>query len=132
MLVDERPQWNIRQNVPAISNERLAAELGLNVFYPTAGFEQYRFVHERKIDSRVTVFRKCRHESFRQPMGVDEKFADTDVDQMIESKCNQRLLKNRNKRLWQFVSERTQPGAKSGAQDECLFDRGHHGRSANL
>ena len=34
-------------------------------------------------------------------MGVHEKFSETDIDQMIKRKSNERLLKNRYQRLGQ-------------------------------
>ena len=39
-------------------------------------------------------------------VGIDDEFFDAAVDQVIERKCDERFLKNRDERFWQIVCER--------------------------
>jgi hypothetical protein len=48
---------------------------------------------------------------------------------MIERKSDERLLKNRDERLWQVVRQRSQPFAKTCGQDKCLCDSAHEKNS---
>jgi hypothetical protein len=48
-------------------------------------------------------------------VGIDNKGADAKINEMIEGKSDERLLKNRHERLRQLVGERAQPGAKPRA-----------------
>jgi hypothetical protein len=43
---------------------------------------------------------------------------------MIERERNERFLKNRDERLGQFLSQRTQPRPQSGTKDKSLRDHG--------
>ena len=58
-------------------------------------------------------------------MRVDHEPAHPDVDQMIERKRYQRLLKNGNERLGNVIRQRTQAQAQSGPQNECMCDYVH-------
>src|SRR5438270_11571313 len=125
MFVNQRRQRDVSQNIAAVGNERIAAQLEFDIFDSAAGFEQNRFVDKLECFPRIMIFRKRLREHFREPVGVDENLFNADVDQMIESKSDQRLLKNRNERFRQFIGQRPQACSKTGAEDECLFDSRH-------
>src|SRR5437588_85094 len=125
MVVDQRLQPDVGQNIAAISNERFAAKLLLDVLDSAARVEQHRLIHEGQLAPRVTIFRKRSGKHFREPMGVDENFFDPEVDQVVERERDQRLLKDWDERLWQFFGERPKSRTEPGAEDECLFDHGH-------
>src|SRR6059036_3921032 len=71
---------------------------------------------------RVTVLGKKSPKQFREPVGVDEEPAHSAVYQMIERESDQRFLKNRYERFREVICQRTQTGAASGGQNECLGD----------
>src|SRR5438874_10949588 len=96
MLVDQRSQRNVRPNIAAISEEWFAAQLNLDVFDSAARFKKRRLVDESERFSGMRVFWKRFRESRRQSMGIDKEFVDSDVDQMVEDKRNQRFLKDRH------------------------------------
>src|SRR5206468_11967170 len=125
MLVDQRLQRDIRQNVAAIGDERLAAQMGFHIFDAATGFEQLRLVHERDGVTVVASRAKKVLEQFWKPVRIDDESAHPDVDQMIERKRYQRLLKNGNERLGNVIRQRTQAQAQSGSQDECMCDYVH-------
>src|SRR5215475_2746840 len=125
MLVDQRLQTNVGQNVAAIRDERPVSQFGFDVFDAAAGLEQDRLIDEVDRFPVVTVFRKCFGEFFRQSVGVYKNLVDAEVDQMIERESDERLLTNWDKRLGQFFREGAKSRAETGAEDECLFDPGH-------
>ena len=81
-----------------------------------ACFEQVRLVNERKSESRHTrLLAKKALEQFRMPVRVDDESVHSYGYQMIERKSNERFLKDRDERLRQIVSQRTQARAKAGS-----------------
>jgi hypothetical protein len=58
-------------------------------------------------------------------VGVDDEPAHSGVYQMIERESDQRFLKNRYERFGEIICQRTQTGAASGGQNECLGDFVH-------
>src|SRR5207249_12124708 len=74
----------------------------------------------------ISLVRECIRELLRQTVRVDNERFGAEVDQMIERKSDERFLENRHERLGQMVSQRTEPGSKPRAQNECLRDCGHH------
>src|SRR5437763_16968546 len=57
-------------------------------------------------------------------MGVDHEGFDSDAEKMIEDESDQRFLKNRNERLRQLLSQRTEARAQASGENEGLRD--HH------
>src|SRR5438132_9427627 len=130
VLVDQRLQRYVSQKVATVSKERFLSQLDFDVFDSAASLKQHRFVHKCERNSGIGVLRKHLREKFRQAMGVDEELLNSDVDRVIESKSDERLLKDRHQRFWQIVRERPKSYSKSGAEDECLFDPAHRARKA--
>jgi hypothetical protein len=58
-------------------------------------------------------------------MRINDELVHSRAHQMIERESDQRLLKDRNERLWQLVRQRTQTDAEPSAQNECLCDFVH-------
>src|SRR4029077_2500670 len=58
MLIDQRLQPHVGQNVPAISDERLAAQIGLEVLDSAAGIKKHRLVDQCERSSRIAISRK--------------------------------------------------------------------------
>ena len=58
-------------------------------------------------------------------MRVDDESVHSHVYQMIERESNERLLKDRDERLRQLLSQWTQARAKTRGQNECLSDFVH-------
>src|ERR1041385_1008391 len=72
--------------------------------------------------SAITSAGKKFAERFRPMMGVHDKGLDADRDQVIEDKCDQRFLENRDERFRQIFGKRTQSHSEAGAKDERLRD----------
>ena len=132
MFIDQGLKRYVGQNIPAIGYEWFAAESAFHVFYATTGFEQHGLVHEGELGFAVTVSGESVRENVRQPVGIDDKRTDSDLNQVIEGECDQRFLKNWNEWFWQLVSQRPQPRAQTGAQHECLSDRSHHANNCPM
>jgi membrane protein YdbS with pleckstrin-like domain len=58
----------------------------------------------------------------RQPMRIDNETLNSDGDQMIKRKGDERLLKNRDQRLWQFIGQRAQTHTQSRGKNKSLRD----------
>jgi hypothetical protein len=58
MFVDQRSQIDVRQDVPAIRDEWLAAEITFYILDAAAGFEQIRLMNQRDRMTGVAVFAK--------------------------------------------------------------------------
>ena len=54
------------------------------------------------------------------PVRVDDESVHSHAYQMIERESNERLLKDRDERLRQFVRQWTQARAKTSCQNKCL------------
>jgi len=59
------------------------------------------------------------------PVRVDNKSVHSHAYQMIERESKERLLKDRDERLWQFIGQWTQAHAKTRCQNERLSDLVH-------
>jgi len=55
-------------------------------------------------------------------MRIHDKRLQAGRNQMIEDKCDDRFLENRDERFGQLFGERTQPHSEPGAEDERLRD----------
>ena len=77
------------------------------VFDPAAGFEQIRLVDERSGKSSVAALGKEILKQFRMPVRVYDESVHSHAYQMIQRESNERLLKDRNERLRQVVSQWT-------------------------
>src|SRR5581483_2223060 len=114
-----RRKIDIGENVAAVSNERRAAEIALDVFNSAAGFEQHRLVHEFDL---LVAIRSDGGKFLREFVCVDDELANADVDQVIERESNEWFVKNRDKWLRQIFRERTKTRAESGAENKSLRD----------
>lgn len=102
------------------------------VFDAAACFEQVRFVNEGSGKAGILAGGKETFEQFRVPVRVDDESVHSYGYQMIERKSNERLLKDRDQRLWQLVGQRTQARAKAGRQNKCLSDFVHEQKIERL
>jgi len=90
-----------------------------------ARFEQIRFVNKR--DRKPGIFARSKEifEQFVMPVRVDDEFAHSHVDQMVERESKEGLLKDWDERLRHLFGQWTQTLAKTGCQNECLSDFVH-------
>ena len=58
MFVDQRLQVDVRQDVAAVGNERLAVKTAFYILDSAAGFEQLRLVNQRDRMAGIAVFAK--------------------------------------------------------------------------
>ena len=73
MLVDQRLEIDVRQDIAAVGEERLAAELTFRVLDTAASFEQVRLVNERGGEAGIVARGKETLEQFRMPVRVDDE-----------------------------------------------------------
>ena len=123
MLVDQRLQIDVSEDVAAVGDEGFHPEIGFDVLDAAARLEQNGLVHQLDgITFVVVLLREKALEKVRQLVRVDDERLHADVDQMIEGEADERLLENRNERLGQIIGERSQTRAESRTEDECLCD----------
>src|SRR6516225_11444827 len=96
---------DVGQNVSAISNERFVSQIGFNVFDSAAGFEKVRFVNEVQREPSVTILGKRLCESFREPVCIDKKSLDADVDQVIQGEGDEACVEGRDHRLREHICQ---------------------------
>src|SRR6266478_42196 len=106
MLVDQRLQIDIREDVAAIIDERFRPEIGFDILDAPAGVEQNGLVHQLDGMAFVVVLWEKALKEVWQLMRVDDERLHAYVDQMIEGEADERLLENRNERLGQIVGQR--------------------------
>src|SRR5262245_66572413 len=98
MLLKQRLQGEISQEVSAIDDEVISLQQVLHVLNATTCSEQDRFMS--KIDFTIPIcIAKNVCESFRPMMGVNDERLHAKADEMIERKSNERFLKDRNEWL---------------------------------
>src|SRR5450631_1658840 len=90
----------------------------LRVLDAAAGLEQIWFVNQFYRMAGINVSREEIFESVRELVSIDDERFHADVDQMIQRESNERLLENRNERLRQIVSQRTQSRTETSAKNE--------------
>ncbi len=73
------------------------------VFDAAARFEQIRLVNERDRKAGILTRPKEALEQSRVPVSIDDESIHSYAYQMIERESNERLLKDRDERLRQFV-----------------------------
>ena len=73
------------------------------VFDAAARLEQIRLVNERGGKAEILARGKEALEQFRMPVRVDDESVHSHAYQMIERKSDQRFLKDRDERFWEFV-----------------------------
>ena len=95
--------------------QRFIAQCLGNVREAAGSFEQLRFVKESNRPIAILRFAKNFGKSVGAMVRIDEKFCDADVDQMIKREGDERFLKDRDERLGEIISERTESRSKSGA-----------------
>ncbi len=122
MFLEEGSEREIGQDVAAVDEEILRAEERFGVLDSAASFEQDRLVHERDRSLAIGGFAQRNLEFFGQVMGVDDERFHAQRDEMIEREGDERLAENRDERLGQVIGERTEPFAKTGAEDKSLGD----------
>src|SRR5437016_5430866 len=66
----------------------------------------------------VSVINKVVPILVRQMMSINNKRLHPSRDEMIERKCNKRLLENRDERFWEIVSKWTKSLPQTSAQDK--------------
>ena len=70
--------------------------MGFHIFDAAAGFKQLRLVHKRDRAVFIAVRTEKALKRFGKFVCVDDELANPELDQMIERKRYQRLLKNGN------------------------------------
>jgi hypothetical protein len=103
MFVDQRLEFDVGQNITAVGQEGFAAEMTFCVFDPAARFEEVRFVNERGGKADILARGKEALEQFRMPVRVDDESVHSHAYQMIERESHERLLKDWDERLREFV-----------------------------
>ena len=58
MLVNQRLRINVRQDITAVSDKRIAGQNALHILNAAAGLQQLRLVHERNWAVGVAVLAK--------------------------------------------------------------------------
>src|SRR2546423_6012922 len=114
MFGNQRFERDVGQNIAAVNNEWFFPKNAFDVLDAAAGFEQVWLVHKRNRQARILVRGKKSLKQFRMPVRVDDEPVHSRADQMIKRKCDERLLKNRDEGLGDFVGQWTQARAKSG------------------
>src|SRR5690349_1201800 len=103
MFVNQRLQIDIGQNVAAVGQEMLAAEIAFCILDATASLQQFRFVNKRHRTAGIVALTKKVSEQFGIPVGVNNELVYSCANQLIECKSDKRLLKNRNEWLRQIL-----------------------------
>src|SRR5262249_61958993 len=90
VLVDQRLKIDVGQNIAAVGQERLAAEMTFRVLNAAARFEQVRLVN--KCDGKVSILARGKEslEQFRMAMRGDDESRHSYAYQMIRRKENHR------------------------------------------
>jgi membrane protein YdbS with pleckstrin-like domain len=122
MFGEQRFQRDVGQEIAAVRNEMLGTQQRFDVLDPAACPEDFRLVNQLNRMAAISSFPKQLLERRRAMMRVDDERFHAGGDEMIEHKCDERLLENRDKRLWQILGEGTEPGPESGTENECLRD----------
>src|SRR4029077_464603 len=122
MLVDQRLQIGVSEDVAAVSDEGFHPEIGLNVLDAAARLEQNGLVHQLDGMTLVVVLREKALERIRQLVRINNERLHADVDQVIEGEADERLLENRNEWLGQIIGGGSQTRDKTRTEDECLCD----------
>jgi len=140
---NEAVEAEIGQDVGVVDEDGLVADPGFDVLQASAGFEEDRFVEEG--DRRVAVDRSGgrgraqRIEGgrrrravisggvgeepdpfFGEMVGVDGEFADSGVEGVVESVCDEGPVHDRDERLGKAVGEGAESGSQPGAQEKGL------------
>src|SRR5438876_9061928 len=120
MLVDQRLQIDISEDVGAVGDEGFHPEIGFDVLDAAARLEQNGLVHQLDgITFVVVLLREKALERVRQLVRVDDERLHAHVDQMIEGEADEPLLDNRNERLRLLIVERSQTRAQYRTEVEC-------------
>lgn len=122
MFFEQRRQLDVREQIAAVRNEMLLAQQRFGILYPAAGPKNFRLVDQLHLMAAINAFGEKFPERFRPMMGVDNEGTNTGRDQVIQNKCDERLLENRDERLRQIFGERTQPRPKTRSKNERLRD----------
>jgi hypothetical protein len=125
MFINQRLELEVGQDIAAIRQKRFGAEMTFRVLDTAARFEEVRFVNESDGKPRILARGKEIFEQSRMPVRVDKESVHSDAYQMVERESNERLLKDRDERLRNFLGQYTQARAKTGCQNECLSDFAH-------
>ena len=114
---------DIRQKIAAVAEMKvLFAQQRLDILDSAARPEDFRFVNELDRMAAIVPLREEFLESRRAIMGVDDERLHPGRDEMIEREGDERLLKNRDKRLRQILGQGTQPHPKPSAENKSLRD----------
>src|ERR1700757_948091 len=103
MFGNQRFQRDVGQNIAAVNDEGFFSENAFDIFDSAASFQQIWLMSDRNGMATVSVLRKEFMKQVRQSMRVDDKGLHPCRNEMIERESDERLLKNRNKRLRQIV-----------------------------
>src|SRR5205807_2581246 len=108
MLVDQGLKIDIGENVAAVGDKRFCIELRFYILNAAAGLEEIWLMDQLDRITAVNAPGKSVFKKLGQLVRVDDERVHAEIDQMIEREGDERLLKNRDERFRQIVSERAQ------------------------
>ena len=125
MIVDHASNRQIGQDVRVVNEKWIVAEGLGDICNSPGSFEKDWFM--AKFDLAIAISRLWEKfgKTLRPMVRVDEKFLHAGIDQVIEGKSDERLLKDRHQRFWQVIGEGPQARAESGAEDKGLRNSFH-------
>src|SRR5437762_9762701 len=100
----------------------LRAQQRFDILDSATGSQDFRLMNQLHRMTPIISVREKFPERLGTMVGVDNERAHTGRDQVIEHKGDERLLENRNERLGQIFSERTQSHPEPRAENESLRD----------
>ncbi len=120
VLVEQRPELDVRKNIAAVNDERFVAQQRLDILDPTASSQNLRLVSEVHLATAILLLGKELPKRIRPMVSIDYERFHSRVDQVIEDKRDQWFLENRDQRLGNVFGERTKPRPEPGAENKCL------------
>ncbi len=108
----------IGEDIAVIDEQRLAVDEIFDVFYTPTGLQPGRLVAEDNLLPSITIIGKFLIVSLREMMSIDNELIEPKSEEMIERESDERLLKNRNKRLGEKVGQWPKAGAKASAKNK--------------
>ena len=127
MILDQGCEVQASKDVAIADEKGLVSDPGFDVFQPSSGFKQDRFVEEGQGRPPVGASGESLLPLLGQVMGVDGKFLDPGSETIIKSIFDQRAVKNRDERFWENVGKGAQACAQASSQHKGFLYRGAHG-----
>jgi membrane protein YdbS with pleckstrin-like domain len=122
MFFEQRRQFDVREEIAAVGNEMLSAQQRFDILNPATRPQDFRLVDQLHGMTAIIFLGEKVPERFRTMMGVDNEGTNPGRDKVIQNKCDERFLENRDERFRQIFGERTQPHAETRAEDKGLRD----------